>query len=128
MKTLNVQNFGDKEKYIIGNYDLEILTLPRIYLPNVNVAQSSTTDITIPEAGYVTIVKPSPGPGSIYLEKDNQLVWVCNLDENNIQETIVLQPGNYRVEYRPQNSKEAIYTVERKFIVTSGQSVVVKLY
>jgi Ca-activated chloride channel family protein len=128
MKTLNVQYFNEKEKYIIGYYDLEILTLPRIYLNEINIAQSSTTNIEIPEAGTVSIQKPSPGPGSLYLEENNKLVWVCNLDETLYQESFVLQPGKYRVEYRPQNSKESIYTIEKRFTIVSGQSVQVKMY
>jgi Ca-activated chloride channel family protein len=56
------------------------------------------------------------------------VVWVCNLKESAIQETFVLQPGKYRIEYRPRNSKESIYTVERIFKVESGSSTQVKLY
>lgn len=128
MKTLNVQYFNDKEKYICGEYDLEILTQPRIYLNNVNIAQSSTTTIEIPESGAIYVIKPTPGPGSIYLEENNKLTWVCNLDENLVQENFILQPGNYRVEYRSVNLKEAIYTVEKKFKVESAQTIQVRLY
>jgi len=35
METLNVQQFGQAEKYITGKYDLEVLTLPRIYIDDV---------------------------------------------------------------------------------------------
>jgi Ca-activated chloride channel homolog len=128
MKTLNVQYFNELEKYICGEYDLEILTLPRIYLNNVNIAQSSTTTLEIPESGGVYVIKPSPGPGSIYLDDGNKLTWVCNLDENLVQENFVLQPGKYRVEYRMQNLKESIYTVERTFKIDPGQTATVKLY
>ncbi len=128
MKTLVVQEFGKKEKYIIGGYDLEVLTLPRIYLNDVNVSQSSTTTIEIPESGIVSILKPSQGPGSIYLEEKNKLTWVCNLNSSALQETIVLQPGKYRVEFRSQSAHESIYTVERQFKIESGKSVPVKLY
>lgn len=127
MKTLNVQYFNEKEKYLVGEYDVEILTLPRIYLKNVNISQSSITTLEIPEAGFVYITKPSPGPGSIYLEENNKLVWVCNLDDNLTAENITLQPGNYRVEYRQQNMKESIYTIEKSFKVLPGKSVQVKL-
>ncbi|HEY6161390.1 MAG TPA: VWA domain-containing protein [Bacteroidia bacterium] len=127
-KTLNVQCFSEKEKYIIGDYDLEILTLPRIYLKSVNISQSSTTTIEIPQAGTLYLTKPTPGPGSIYLEDGGKLVWVCNLHDDQTQENIVLQPGKYRVEYRQQNLKEAIYTVEKSFKIDSGQSTQVKLY
>jgi len=128
MQTLHIQQFNTTEKFIIGKYDLEILTLPRIKLNKVDVAQSKTTTIEIPQSGSVTIVKPSEGPGSLYVEENNKMVWVCNLNSNVTQETIILQPGRYRVEYRPRNARESIYTIEKKFKIDSGISTQVKLY
>ncbi len=128
MQTLHVQKFNTTEKFIVGKYDLEILTLPRIKLEKVDVAQSKTTTIEIPQSGSVSISKPSEGPGSVYVEEKNKMVWVCNLNSNLVNETIVLQPGRYRVEFRPRNAKESIYTIEKLFKVESGLSSSVKLY
>lgn len=128
MQTIHVQEFNTKEKFIVGKYDLEILTLPRIKLNKVDVAQSKTTFIEIPQSGNVTISKPSEGPGSLFVEENNKLVWVCNLNNVLTQETIVLQPGKYRLEYRPKNAKEAIYTIEKRFKIESGISTPVKFY
>lgn len=127
MQTLHVQQFNTSEKFIVGKYDLEILTLPRIKLDKVDVAQSKTTYIEIPQSGSVTIAKPTEGPGSLFLEENNKLVWVCNLSSSMIQETITLQPGKYRIEYRPKNAKEAIYTIEKRFKIESGISTAIKL-
>ncbi|MCW3083005.1 MAG: cobaltochelatase subunit [Bacteroidetes bacterium] len=128
MQTLTVQQFNSTEKYIVGKYDIEVLTLPRVKLNKIDVGQSKTTTVEIPQSGSATIVKPSEGPGSLYLEENNKLVWVCNLNSNALQETIVLQPGKYRVEYRPRNARESIYTIEKRFKVDSGISTPVKLY
>lgn len=128
MATLHVQNFNTTEKYLLGKYDLEILTLPRIHLSKVDVSQSKTTTVEIPQSGSVTISKPSEGPGSLYVEENNKMVWVCNLSSNLTSETLVLQPGKYRIEFRPKNAKESIYTIERRFKVDSGISTQVKLY
>lgn len=128
MQTLHVQQFNTTEKFLIGKYDLEILTLPRIKLDKVDVGQSKTTYIEIPQSGIVTISKPSEGPGSLYLEENNKLVWVCNLNNSLVQETINLQPGKYRVEYRPKNAKESIYTIEKRFKIESGISTAIRLY
>lgn len=128
MQTLHVQYFNTTEKFLIGKYDLEILTLPRIKLDKVDVGQSKTTYIEIPQSGIVTISKPSEGPGSLYLEENNKLVWVCNLNSTLVQETINLQPGKYRVEYRPKNAKESIYTIEKRFKIDSGMSTAIRLY
>lgn len=127
MQTLHVQQLNTTEKFIVGKYDLEILTLPRIKLDKVDIAQSKTTTIEIPQSGTVTIFKPSEGPGSLYVEENNKLIWVCNLNANLITETIALQPGRYRVEYRPKNAKESIYSIEQSFKVESGISTSVRL-
>jgi Ca-activated chloride channel family protein len=129
MQTLNVQPFGQKENYIIGLYDLEILTTPRIYIKDVEVKQSFNTTIEIPMPGIAVIEKSAAGFGGIYLEKENKLELVYNFNESSIQrETIVLQPGPYRVIYRAKYSKKAVYSVEKRFVVESGKSVNVKLY
>jgi Ca-activated chloride channel family protein len=79
--------------------------------------------------GIAVIEKSAVGYGGIYLEKDNKLELVYNFDENASQrETIVLQPGAYRVVFRAKYSKKAVYTVEKRFVVESGKSVNVKLY
>ncbi|MBI4929782.1 MAG: VWA domain-containing protein [Bacteroidetes bacterium] len=128
MKTLHIQNFNAYDKYIIGKYDLEVLSLPRIKFNNVEINQSKTTTIEIPQAGSVGIYKPGPGPSSVYLEDKNELVWVCNLNTNAMQEALVLQPGKYRIVYRPLSAKETVYSIEKKFNVESGGSTQVKLY
>ena len=129
METLNVQQFGQTERYITGLYDLEVLTTPRIYIDDVEISQSHTTTIEIPLPGIAVIEKKASGYGGIYLEKDNKLDLVYNLRENNPErETIVLQPGNYRVIFRSKYSNRSVYTVEQKFKVETGKSVNVKLY
>lgn len=128
MNTLNVQYFNEREKYIVGEYDIEILTTPRIRLNNVNISQSSTTTIEIPEAGFAYVSKPSVGPGSIYQEENGKLIWVCNLEDALTQENFILQPGTYRIVYRQQNLKESLYTIEKTFKIEAGKTVQIKLY
>jgi len=129
MNTLNIQQFGQKERYITGIYDLEVLTLPRILIDDVEIKQSNTTTIEIPLPGIAVIDKKAAGYGGIYVERDNKLELVYNLRENSMdRETIVLQPGNYRVIFRSKYSKKSAFTVERKFTVITGKSVNVKLY
>jgi Ca-activated chloride channel homolog len=125
--TLNVQYVESTEKYIAGKYDLEILTLPRIYENGIKVSQSSTTTVTIASAGVVTINKLYAGPGSIYEDDGGKMIWVCNLDNNTLKQLITLQPGNYHVVYRPQDVKQTIFTIDNSFKIESGLSTVVNL-
>jgi Ca-activated chloride channel homolog len=126
-KTLNVQFVESTEKYITGKYDLEILTLPRIYESGVRVSESSTTTVTIPEDGVVTINKPNPGPCSIYEDDGGKMIWVCNLDNAILKQIITLQPGNYRIVYRPLDVKQTIFTIDNGFEVRPGLSTIVNL-
>jgi Ca-activated chloride channel family protein len=121
MNTLNVQEVGLSDKYICGKYDLEILTLPRIKLQNVEIKQSSTNSIKIPSAGSFGVNKGGLGIGSIYLENGKKLEWVCNLNESLETEVFYLQPGNYRVEFRLKTQPESEKSVEKKFTITSNK-------
>lgn len=126
MQTLNVQQMNTIEKYIVGNYDLEILTLPRTYLNVVTVSQSQTKLIELPNAGLLTVKALDNGDGSIY--KDiKKLEWVCNLNTTTSQ-VYYLQPGNYRIEWRAKSLKGSIYTIEKKFTVKSDVETKVELY
>jgi len=127
MQTLHIVNFNAYDKFIIGKYDLEVLSMPRIKFKDVEVSQSKTTTIEIPPAGNVAFYKAALGPGSIYLEEKNELIWVCNLNINALNEGLALQPGKYRVVHRPANAKGTVYSMEKKFTITSGGSTQVNL-
>lgn len=127
MQTLNVQMLNSTEKYIVGNYDLEILTLPRTYISDNTIEQSKTKILDIASAGMLTVKCLEAGDGSILLEKDGKLEWVCNLGAST-QQIFYLQPGNYRVEWRSKSLKGSIYTIEKKFNIRSDQQTNVDLY
>ena len=120
---LNIQDFGKTERYLVGKYDLEILTLPRIYLKNVEIKQSHTNTIKIPASGSVFISKPAKGFGAIFLDNGKTLEWVCNLDYNLDMQNIYLQPGKYKLEFRYVHQKEMIKTIEKSFEIKSKESV-----
>jgi Ca-activated chloride channel homolog len=129
IETINVQQFDQVEKYIVGDYDVEVLCLPRITVYDVNIAQSHTTTVEIPMPGIAVIQKSTNGYGSLYLEDKNELTWLYNLrDTPQQQETLYLQPGKYRVVFRSKYSNRASYTIEKSFTVDPGQTTNVKLY
>lgn len=129
VRTLNVQDFLAKESYLVGNYDLEILSLPRRYFPNVNISQSHTTTLTLPSPGNVTIYTGSEGYGSILERKDGALEWVCDLQQqaNQATQKFRMQPGRYVVVFRRKASKETIFTRSEEFTVQPGSSTTVNL-
>lgn len=124
-ETLNVQAFNSTQEYLKGEYDIEILTLPRIH-ESVKIEQSKETKVAIPEPGLTILSYPSVGYGSIFLE-GSELEWVCDISNNKTKESIRLLPGKYRIIYRARNANESIYTKEKQFTVTSRKSISVKL-
>jgi Ca-activated chloride channel family protein len=126
--TVNVQQFDQAEKYLIGSYEAEILCLPRITVKNVEITQNHTTTVEIPLPGIAVIQKSTNGYGSLYQNDKTSLVWVYNLRDNQQQqETLYLQPGTYRVVFRSKYSNESSYTTEKTFKVESGQTMNLKL-
>ncbi len=124
-ETLYAQEFGKSEKYIVGTYDIELLTLPRIYKNNIKITQSKTTTIEIPQPGLVNFNMPAKGFGSLYVIRNTKQIWVCNLN-GVTREVYTLQPGNYRVVWRTTSAKKMDLSKIKDFKVVSGRSVVVK--
>ncbi|MBL4625630.1 MAG: VWA domain-containing protein [Flavobacteriales bacterium] len=127
-ETLNLQGFRGTERYLVGRYDLEIPTLPRIYIEDVKISQSTTTTVEIPKPGLATFLASNIGYGSLYLENNGKLEWIYNFKDNMTRETMALQPGYYRIIWRPLSAKESIFTIERSFQIKSGSSTQIKLF
>ncbi|MDP1803263.1 MAG: VWA domain-containing protein [Bacteroidota bacterium] len=127
MQTLNVQLLNATERYITGKYDLEILTLPRIYVNQNVIEQSKTNTIEIPNAGVLQVKCLEAGDGCILVKRNNKLEWVCNLSSQTLQ-TYHLQPGTYVSTWRAKALKGSIYTVEKKFTITSDNQTIIEFY
>ncbi|MBN1131629.1 MAG: VWA domain-containing protein [Bacteroidales bacterium] len=128
-KTLNVQQMGTSERYIVGNYDLEIPVYPIIHLEQVTIKQSYTTTVEIPEPGLIIFSSNQPGFGSLYqLTKEEDQLWVLNLREGINSQKVYLLPGSYRVIYRRGDLKSTSFTIVRDFEVKSGDSETIAFY
>ena len=121
-KTLNVQTVESTEKYLTGKYDLEILTLPRIYESGVKITQSTTTSVLIPQAGTIAINKPSAGPSSIYEDDAGTMKWVCTLDPKLTKYNLTMEPGKYHIVFRSLDVKSTVFTIDKEFEIKSGAS------
>lgn len=126
-ETLSVQKNGEQKSYLVGKYDVEVLSLPRIRLNNIEVAQSHTTTIEIPRAGLVRFNMRNLIQASIFLQKEDGTEWVCDLNPNLTTEVLTLLPGYYRVVYRPKYSRKINSTTGRSFEVVSGRTIQVDL-
>jgi Ca-activated chloride channel family protein len=128
MVTLNNQSIGHAEKYLIGEYDVEIPTIPMLNIDNAEILQSHTTTIEIPQPGEVSFISNTSGYGSLYYLEGKDQRHVYNLNPALRQQTIYLLPGFYRIVFRPGNSKMTLYTTVKEFEVESGIRVNIELY
>ncbi|MDC0249540.1 VWA domain-containing protein [Flavobacteriales bacterium] len=126
--TLNVQQINEVEEYLIGKYDIELLTLPRQKFYNVDILPSKSTTYSIPTPGVVNIILPSKGYGGLYVLRDDKLEQIYHLKAEKTQHRLTLLPGNYKVIFRAKSAKQYIYTNERSFKLKSGESEIIKIY
>lgn len=125
--TLNVQTIGSEDRYLVGTYDVEILTLPRIYV-TVNVEQSTISDINIKAPGFFSYSGINTITGQIFMKNDNGTWdWVTNLEDKSRNGRIQLQPGEYRMVYRQIGLKSSTYTMQNDFRINSNSTTTIKL-
>lgn len=127
MNTINVQPMNTTDKYITAKYDVEILTLPRISISELAVAQSATNTVEVPNAGQLQVKCLESGDGCILVKRAGKLEWVTNLSAQTLQ-TYNLQPGQYVATWRARSLRGSIYTIEKTFTIKSDLQTVVEFY
>lgn len=120
--TLIAQEVGSTQRLRTGTYDLEVLTLPRLMIPDVRIDQSKTTEIAVPRSGVLNILPSTPGPGAIFAKKDGQLEWVADLDPNAVRSQYRLLPGTYEVIYRSRSARRTELSLKKDVTIESGRS------
>ncbi len=121
-KTLNVQEMNQVDAYIVGKYDLEIMTLPRIY-KTVDINQSSKETVNIPAPGIFNYRTTTRISAQIFVIHDNgEMEWVANIDDQSQSGTWNLQPGNYRMVFRPFNAMNTLHTDKKDFRILSNKT------
>lgn len=127
-ETLNVQELNDDQRYLVGKYDLEILTLPRIYKDNVSISQSANEYIDIPGSGILKYKTHRAITGQIFVRNaSGTYEWVCDLDSKKLTDSWYLQPGNYKLVYRSLSSVSTDYTAVKEFMIQSGENTFINL-
>ncbi len=96
--------FGARQKLLAGNYEVELLTLPRI-VRRITIKQGQETAVTYAAPGTLNITSDLKGYGSIYqLNDDESQTWIYNLPEGGSSKVnLPMQPGAYRLVFRTKN-------------------------
>jgi len=125
--TVNAQPMNTSQLYRTGTYDLEVLTLPRLLIPNVVIRQGETTPVGIPRSGTLNVVAKAAGPGAVFKRNGNELEWVVDLDPRLERNQFKLLPGDYRVVQRPADARETAFSVVKDFTIASGRALNIEL-
>ena len=126
-QTIYTLDADKKQKLIVGQYDLEILTMPRTYVNAVRIEQGKLRKIDIPQPGTVIINFRSPAFGTLLHQNGDILTDIYEFSPDKTHYKLRLQPGYYRVVYREQKSLSAKNSAEFKFRVKSGEMTVQNL-
>ena len=121
---VNVQSINSIARYLTGNYDVDILVLPKISLKNIKIPQDSTASLLIPQSGDLEISFPNDIIGQLFVRRNNTLEYVIDINGAGTirRESLNLQPGNYSIIYRRKDSKSSQDTKESDFNIISGGS------
>lgn len=119
-ETIYVQEVNTEMKYLTGTYDVQVLTMPRIIVNNIELADGTVKEIEVPLQGALNINAALGGVGGIFKEADGKLERVFEFKPIKPKESIQLLPGKYVFVYRQGNVYEAIYTRKTAFEINSG--------
>ncbi len=125
---LNVQPFPSQHKYLSGNYEVELLTLPRIK-QSVSIKQGQASTITFPPPGIFNITQDLKGYGSIYaLDSNGQQNWIYNIPDGSSKLSLPMQPGQYRIVFRIRTALSSKFTYTKDFTIHSNLTTTIKLF
>ena len=134
--SLHIQDINSAQKYLIGSYDLEFLSIPRKIFKNVFVEQSKTTEIKLSNPGTLNIFSKLPGYASIYEIQsigyksygfqESKHVKICEFNDLKVKATISILPGYYIMVYRPKVTYSTASTKEKSFSIRSNKVTTLK--
>ena len=126
-ETINHQDLGSSEKYLIGEYDLEIFTLPRTY-KTIEIKEYKTSTIDIPAPGILDLRTLKLYVGQIFVKRtNNDFEWVSNLNPKVRTQKWQLQPGEYKIVFREKDQFSSAYTNEKTFSIKTLNTNYLKL-
>ncbi len=123
---LQAQRLNAVRTYLVGDYSLEVLTLPRLSIDDVHISQNHTTTVEVPIPGELVLKFTAPGHGAIFREKDGEREKVTDIPKGKEQVSMHLLPGDYTVVYRAAPSKSTFYSKSKSFKIRSSRTTKVE--
>jgi Ca-activated chloride channel family protein len=112
---------------LIGEYNLEVFTLPRTYR-NIEIKEYKTSTIDIPAPGTLDLRTAKLYVGQIFVKRENKSYeWVCNVNPKLRSQKWELQPGEYKIIFREKEQFSSAYTNEKRFNIKTLNTNYLKL-
>ncbi|MCB0793178.1 MAG: VWA domain-containing protein [Flavobacteriales bacterium] len=121
--TLHVQAMNSTDRYLVGMYDVEVLSLPRLHIQDVKVEQGGTAQVQVPRPGVLNVRMTAPGDGALFQVDGSELLWVADLNPSGTGDQFRLLPGSYKLTYRSKNARRSEYSMTKEVTIESGRSV-----
>lgn len=119
--TLHVQQINSKQKYLVGKYDVEVLTVPRKIFRNIQVKQSEVSKITITNQGSLNLKVGEPGYASIYaFDEDGKMRKIYEFNKLMNQEILRMLPGAYMLVYQAKSAYNTEQTTQKRFNIRAN--------
>ena len=127
--TVTAGTYGSRQQLLVGNYEVEVLTLPRT-VRRITIKQGQEVAVTYDAPGTLNITTDLKGYGSIYqLNNDESQTWIYDLPQGGSSKiNLPMQPGAYRVVFRTKTSIGSKFTDVRNFSIRSGQTSSVAIF
>lgn len=128
-KTIHSYTLGKLPlKLLEGDYELELLTMPRV-TKKIKIVAGEINRVTLPAPGLLNVIENTVGFGSIYkVSSSGRETWIYNFPKTYSGISLPMQPGKYKVVFRSKNALGADYTSVKYFNIKSGSSSSVKLF
>ncbi len=122
-----LQGPQERKRLLARTYEMELLTLPPIEVPNIQLHSGKTTRVTIPAPGVVVLYVMYPGVGSILRRTADGVEKVYEIPKNQKRVILALQPGKYTIVYKPDFVKKSMESRVKEFTIQSNQSIRITL-
>lgn len=113
---------GDRQTYLVGKYDIDILTLPPVQLIDQEIKGDILNAVKIPAPGKLSLRSALPIHGALFVKNVDSLINIYSLKPKTTQEILDLQPGNYELVYRLSSERKMIKTKTVSFTIKSLQT------
>jgi Ca-activated chloride channel family protein len=111
----------------VGKYEVEIFSIPRIYRI-IDVGQSTLCSVDIEAPGQLDYSFAKPMVAQLFqLNKEGFWSSIYTFSDVLLKDKPLIQPGTYKMVYRPKDMKSSGYTNEKTITIYANKTTTITL-